>query len=117
MNPCRPRSPAGDAGLPRAIQMVSETRTESVARASAAEEIPFSKLGEPISSSNSQSTRRLIGRPASRAALIPKRAVSAGPLSSVVPRPRYRSPAFTNSNGSVSHGSVSFEAGWTSRWL
>ncbi len=55
--------------------------------------------------------------PASRAARAPKRAVSAGPLSSVVPRPKYVSPSLVKANGSVFQGSVSFEAGWTSRWL
>ena len=47
-----------------------------------------SKFGEPISSSSSQRICVLVSRPASRAARIPHSAVSAGPLSSVVPRPR-----------------------------
>ncbi len=59
----------------------------------------------------------LTGTPASIAARAPKSAVSAGPLSSVVPRPRYLSPCFVSSNGSDLQGSVSLEAGWTSRWL
>ena len=59
----------------------------------------------------------LTGTPASIAARAPKSAVSAGPLSSVVPRPKYASPSFVSLKGSVLQGSVSFEAGWTSRWL
>ena len=86
--PCRPRSPAGAAGLPRAIQIVSETMIESVASLSFAAAMPFAKLGEPISSSNSQRTRMFTGTPASIAAFAPKSAESAGPLSSVVPRPK-----------------------------
>ncbi len=83
-----PRRPAGAAGLPRAIQIVSETMTESVARAPRAPPRPFAKLGEPISSSNSQRNLTFTGTPASRAAFAPKSAESAGPLSSVVPRPK-----------------------------
>ena len=59
----------------------------------------------------------LTGTPASIAARAPKSAESAGPLSSVVPRPRYVSPSRMNVKGSVRQGSVSFDAGTTSRWL
>ena len=117
MRRCRPRRPAESEGRPRDTQTVSETTTASVA---AAEPICFSvsaKWGEPISSSVSHRNLMLTGTPASIAARAPKSAVSAGPLSSVVPRPKYASPSFRNSKGSVLQGSVSFEAGWTSRWL
>ncbi len=86
--PCSPRRPAGAAGLPRAIQIVSETMIESVASLSLANVMPFAKLGEPISSSNSHRKRTFTGTPASNAAFAPKSAESAGPLSSVVPRPK-----------------------------
>ena len=51
------------AGLPRAIQIVSDTSTESVRRARLRAEMHASKLGEPISSSNSHRKRRFSGMP------------------------------------------------------
>ena len=114
---CRPRSPAESDGRPRETQTVSDTTTASVF---AAGPIPLSvsaKLGEPISSSVSHRNLMFSGTPASIAARAPRRAVSAGPLSSVVPRPKYVSPCFVKRKGSVRHGSVAFDAGWTSRWL
>ncbi len=74
--------------MPRAIQIVSETMIESVASLSRAPAMPFAKLGEPISSSNSHRKRTFTGTPASIAAFAPNSAESAGPLSSVVPRPK-----------------------------
>ena len=87
MKPSSPRNPAELAGRFRETQTVSETTTESVFRLGAAFEMIFSKFGEPISSSNSQRKRMLTGTSASIAARAPKSALSAGPLSSVVPRP------------------------------
>ena len=83
-----PRSPAESEGRPRETHTVSDTTTASV---SAAGPIAFSvcaKFGEPISSSSSHRKRMFTGTPASIAARAPSSAVSAGPLSSVVPRPR-----------------------------
>ena len=96
---------------------MSETTTTSVRAAAPIFASVASKWGEPTSSSVSHRKRMFTGTPASRAALAPMRAVRAGPLSSVVPRPKYVSPSFVNTNGSLRHGSVSFEAGCTSRWL
>ncbi len=114
---CSPRRPVDCAGRARDTQTVSETTTASVAAAGPMARSVSAKWGEPTSSSSSQSTLMFTGTPASSAARAPNSADSAGPLSSVVPRPRYVSPCRVNVKGSVLQGSVSLEAGTTSRWL
>ena len=71
---------------------MSETTTASVAAAGPIARRVSAKFGEPTSSSSSQRTLTFTGTPASIAARAPNSAESAGPLSSVVPRPRYLSP-------------------------
>ena len=73
--------------LPRAIQIVSDTSTESVLSRSRLFFTKPSKFGLPISSSSSQMNLTLSGTPLSTAYFAASIAVSAGPLSSVVPRP------------------------------
>ncbi len=75
-------------GRPRDTHTVSETTTTSVRAAPPMLFRVSAKCGEPISSSVSQRNRTLTGTPASRAARTPNSAVRAGPLSSVVPRPK-----------------------------
>ncbi len=86
--PCSPRRPAGQAGRDRETHTVSETTIESVAKSPAFPRMAVSKLGLPISSSSSQRKWMLTGTFCSKAYRAPKSAVIAGPLSSVVPRPR-----------------------------
>ena len=112
-----PRRPAESEGRLRETQTVSETTTTSVFAASPIRFRVASKFGEPTSSSVSQRKRMFTGTPAFMAARAPKSAVRPGPLSSVVPRPKYVSPSRVKVKGSVRQGSVSFEAGCTSMWL
>jgi hypothetical protein len=88
MKRCSPRSPEDREGFPRETHTVSETTTTSVAAAGPIWRSVSAKFGDPISSSVSQRKRTFTGTPASRAAFAPYSAVRAGPLSSVVPRPK-----------------------------
>jgi len=86
------KSPEETASLVKAFyekrgQMVSDTTTESGRGIAVRFFSPGAKCGLPISSSNSQRNRTLIGKPCSMAYRAPNKADSAGPLSSVAPRP------------------------------
>src|SRR5581483_2369342 len=103
------------AGLSLETQIVSEMTTDLVASLSLLFFKNSRNEGLPISSSNSQQNFMLIGNLFSKAYLAAYRTARVGPLSSVVPRPRYFSPSIFMMNGCDFHSEGS--AGCTSKWL